>query len=521
MTSCIHTTTDTPLSEFFDNVFAVERLRGKSAKYVETYSRAIQWLQLAIGHEPTIADLSAPNIRKVMRTLHNAGCRHHWVSKMRARLSSMWKHAQRIGAVNDYQAVPMLDTTGKQRYLESPPEEGTVRHFYMSRYRATLTEATRQDVDAAVKALDKFLGRYACLAEVTTELLDKFGKWLKRHGRSSCRVLRYQATVRHVINAWDPKRFKRMPANPADYMPEPAPGTLRHFLEEAYIPQRLLTARDEDITHYRRCIRYLTNHLERDIELRELSDALVAGHLKWLLDTRGFNATSVNNHRCHILAVWRFAAEVGEIDHLPRVRKLKETRHEPDSWLPDEIVKLLEATERFKPRRWKLPIPIGAFWRCTLLIEWWTGVRCKTLFSLRREDVDLDNNLLYFRPEAMKNKRGKKFHIGDDCVQAIRTIWEPPRELLLPWPFCSRHIYVHWRKLQQLAGLRHNGRGMSRLHKLRRSVATQAAVNGGIHCAVALMSHSTSSVTIARYIDPSRMPAMDSREFMPALDLGE
>jgi len=300
-------------------------------------------------------------------------------------------------------------------------------------------------------------------------------------------------------------------------LPAPEIGSARHFLETEYIPQRMIDATEETKQNARRSWRYMFMHFGRDVRLDELSDSLVANHMAWLKSERGLRPASINGHRGAILMVWRFAAEQRLITTWPHVRKMKAWLHEPDSWSAEEIAKLVKATAVMREhRQWPGPVPLDAFWRCVLLVEWWTGVRIGSLLCIRRADIDREKRTIYFQPETMKNRHGKLFFVGADAVDAIRDIWQPKRELLLPWPLARDALWRQFRKLQAAAGLRHNGRSTSRLHKIRRSVATQAAVSGGKQCAIALMDHSSANVT-ARYIDPTRLPAMDATEFLPKL----
>lgn len=49
--------------------------------------------------------------------------------------------------------------------------------------------------------------------------------------------------------------------------------------------------------------------------------------------------------------------------------------------------------------------------------------------SIKREHVDLENGLIAVEAASQKNRRGKRYLVGPDAVEAIGKIWLPEREL--------------------------------------------------------------------------------------------
>jgi integrase len=263
----------------------------------------------------------------------------------------------------------------------------------------------------------------------------------------------------------------------------------------------------------------LYSHYGRDIQLSELDDALAADHLAWLKQNQKLAHCSINNgHRCTLFAVWRFAVELGLMDRDPRIRKLKELRHEPDSWDLPDVKRLVEATSIYAGQEWAGVVPKDAFWRAALLVEWWTALRIGSLFKIRQDNVNLQTGWLYVEPKTVKTGRGKKFRLGADAIEAVKAIWSPRRELLLPWPYRREVVWRHFLRIQRAAGVPDCSRAMQRFHKLRRTVATQAAIHAGMPAAIALLDHSGPEIT-RRYLDPSKMPGCDATEFLPKLNV--
>ncbi len=131
--------------------------------------------------------------------------------------------------------------------------------------------------------------------------------------------------------------------------------------------------------------------------------------------------------------------------------------------------------------------------------------------------MNLATGWLYVRPENQKNRRGKKFRVGQDAIAAIGEIVELRRELLFDWPYRREALSRHFRKLQTAAGLPESPLSNGRFHKMRRTSATMAMVHSGMPAAIALLDHSGPEVT-KRYLDPSKMPGTDATAFLPSLE---
>jgi len=511
-------TPNTPLRDFLRDVFHPQRLTTRVPVYAATYQTAIDWFARTLGREPLIGDLTTANVRRVMRYCADHGNREHWVRKMRDRLGTMWKYAQRLGIVSNYQAVSACEHHDERmRFLLTTPPADSVRGYYLTHRRGELRQMARQDNDAAVKNLDTFAGRYVMLSDVTAELLSDFAWWLALAGKSQSRQDRFCGAIRSIVHHHDPSRFRQEHVKP-EPLPTPPDGSVRHLFLTRYAPERMLDCTPRTVAACTRCVERLYEHYGRDVMLNELTDSLAADHFRWLKADRGLQHSSINStHRATLFAVWRFAVEIGLKDRDPRIRKLKELHHEPDSWDLDEVNRLLAATSIFAGSQWPGVVPRDAFWRALLLVEWWTALRLSSILQIKRANLNRETGWLYIDPSTAKNRRGKKLRLGDDALEAIAAIWEPDRELLFPWPLRRGAVWRHFRRLQKAAGLPDNcPLSTRRFHKLRRTVATYAAVHAGMPAAIALLDHSGPEIT-RRYLDPSKLAGTDATLFLPML----
>lgn len=422
--------------------------------------------------------------------------------------------------------------------LPSPdprPQPGRIplRQFFDQSFKpARLAGRCRGMIEshsAAIDWLARALSREPLLADLTRDNLAAVQRLVAAHGFSAthCRHMktRLSSMAKYawrigLLESWAPSRWLR--AIPTAELPAvkredpPQPGTLRHFFETEYVPTRLIGASPRTAPQFRKALRSLNEHVGHEVLLSELNDRMAADFFTWLL-SRGWCAVSVNGHRRMIFAVWRMAAERGQVPREPRVRKLKESLDPPDAWSEDETRALFDAPLRMDWPRHFGGIPAGPFFRAVLLVGYWTGLRRGTLLKLRRGDVNLETGWLRVPGTMMKNRQGKSFRLGADALAALRAIWLPERELLFPFPHRDPFFSACFRRILRAAGIPPSARrAMGQMHKLRRTVATLIAIRKGLYAASELLGHSSLAMT-KRYVDSSKLPGNDATELLPAL----
>lgn len=516
----LQVTTETFLSDYLDEVFLPQNGGKADRKYAQELRSAVKWLHIARVKRPRLRDLTRRKLTAMSQFMYESGYSHKWADKMLSRLSSLWRHAHDAGVLPRYTPFKTPARPEPQHpFLAAPPVMGTVRHFYIHEVRIGLRYPFLiRNCDTTVSNLDVTFGRFVRVREVKN-LLPDYSRALVLQGQSDAQVKLHTASLNLVLDKWETRKRRRYPR--MEPLPEAEVGTFRRFYEEKYRPQRMIDVSRKHLEDMDRAVRYLHEHYQRDISLRDITDNTFASHFAWLQNVKGLSNVTINSHRGILFAVWRHAYDRREVSELPRLKKLRIERNEPDSWNPAELAQLIKATDVMKShRRWSGPIPAEKWWSAFLLVAYWTGLRAGSLRTIQLKDVDIASRFIYIQPRNMKTRRGKRFRIGSDAATALGEIMDPPRDLLFPFAFGRRALWGQFRKIQKAAGLAHNGRSMSRLHKLRRSVATQAAVNAGMAAAIALLDHSGPEVT-KRYLDPSKLPGADATKFLPALELGE
>jgi integrase len=509
------------LRKFFEEIYCPLQLRGRSPDYVEIFRGAIIWFRRSLGREPTLQDLNRGAVQDVLGYVVESGRGRLRVKDIRKRIVALWRYAHAVGLVAEFDppALPQIQPPAPAWATEEP-QPGTLLYFYRQTYRpghvAGAGAGKRTIFDSAVNYLHTMAGRLVLLDEVDEALVNRLRAWLQASGIREPEAIKRANALRSIVRASRPDRLPLTARNQLrGELPPPEPGTLRHLFETAYRPQQLLDCTDVHRADCRRKLAMLRTLYGRDILVTELTDALLAEFLQKLL-AQGRQPSTVNSYRAHLVALWRFAHERGLLSTLPRVKKLKAHLEEPDAWSEGEAARILDAASRFD-RPPIAGIPAGKFWRALLLVDWWTAIRRKSLLGIRREDVDLASGWLYVPARRSKNRRGKRFRLGPDALDAIRDIWSPERELLFPWPAALKDISLQFNQILQRAGIpRSKRRNLSQFHKWRRTVATTAAARAGLPAAIALLDHSGPEVT-KRYIDPSKLPGNDATAFLPIL----
>jgi integrase len=430
-----------------------------------------------------------------------------------ARLAGLARRAWRVGLLPHWQPTRSVRVR-RRRALPAPP--GSLLAALAARELPGLNKQSRQgtkDRSCAVRLFGDWLKRPALPGDCTRENLRGYQQWLIDAGRLPETAACYASQVVSVARAIDPEQYPDRRYTIRTTTPTAA-GSLREFAEQIYRVERVVKPRQwwSMVTTFR--LLYL--FLGRELPLVELSNKIVVDFMAWLT-ARGQKPNSVNKHRAHLLAFWRYAEERGRIDTLPRVRKLRAPLDAPDAFTEEEIARIIAAPYLVNWTRRIEGIPAADYLHALLLVVYWTALRRRAIFALRCADLDLATGWLTVRGSAMKNGRGKRFRLGADALAALARIWRPERELIFPHVENSRFFYKRLNRVFEAAGVpRTTGRKLAKLHKIRRTSITLVAKYKGLVAAQEHAGHSSATMT-ARYIDPSFLPGQDATEYLPVV----
>lgn len=393
----------------------------------------------------------------------------------------------------------------------------TLRGFYQeivrpSLVRRQLSKSRLEEFETAVARFEIFCGADIPLEDITEDILTRFETYLFESAIGTNRYRTLRDALRQILSyrSRAPRQNNRF----RQPLPEASAGSLRLFFERVYLPHRLAGCAEVSVEQHRGVIHQLFKHYRRDILLRELSDDLASDHSQWIL-SQGRSAATVNRVLRHWFAVWRYAHELGHCETFPRLKKLPEQESCPDAWSREQLARIFAACKILR-NEVICGIPATLYWAGLLRTCYYSALRRRALFALTWEDVDLDEGVLTVPASVMKNRRGQKFHLGNDAVDALRQIEVPRREHLFPRTGSWKQLSQQFHRIVRAASIRKSSSHSPLFHKLRRSVATIIADTKGVAAASELLGHSATFVT-RRYVDRSQLKGHDFRDVLTPL----
>ncbi len=238
-------------------------------------------------------------------------------------------------------------------------------------------------------------------------------------------------------------------------------GTLMRFVEE------YLSARDVSPTYagtLRAHCRAFVRWHGRSIHIDEVKSDDVN---QWIAELRltKLKPSSVDGYRRNLLAVWRFAYEVGATDTPAlRVRRLKLPRQIVRAYTHHEIRKLLHAAAQLKGKH-RNGNKRADFWQALLHAAYSTALRRSDLLLVFRRDLDDCGTTT-----IVQSKTGGLIRVqfsSDALAHAARL--KCSNGLLLPWPYRRDALVPRFNAIKKLAGISYGS-----LKWLRRSAASYA-----------------------------------------------
>lgn len=513
------------LARYFGDVFLPQNPQIKQHSAAE-YGRDVRRLDVLAGRYVRLDEIDEAVIERYYKLMVKGGFKRDSARKRAAtvqRVVNFFEPGRLGGRSSAANRIREKKHCRPKRaaFLDQPPEQGTLAHFFTHVYSDSLigkSTSHLKNVSLALRRFDVMLGHYARFDELTAELFERFQCWMLDGGWSCYTANHERIYVQAVARAALPHKFGPKPRGWAGRLPElppAAPGSLREFFERTYVPLRLMDAAPFTIAQHRYDLARLHRHFQRDVLLTECTDELLAAYLKSQLD-RGISTVTMNTLRKRLLALTNFAHECGKIDTRPRVKKLKPHREAPDAWSAEELQRILATAAKLGRSR-QHAFHEGRFWTAYLLVGFQTALRRKTLLALRGKDVDLEAGILSVPALAMKNRRGQRFRLAPNAVDALRALRTKPEEFLLAWPYGTKYFETRFRYIISKAEVKPSARRTgSTAHKLRRTSATHVAMAGGMTAAMALLGHSASYVS-ELYVDASKLPASDFTRLLPTL----
>lgn len=281
--------------------------------------------------------------------------------------------------------------------------------------------------------------------------------------------------------------------------------TLWHLCETLFFPRKLEIGPDT-----RRQYRYALNDWARTLghepTLIDLDDDSLLVWMRALMDRRDprpLSPWTINERVGRVRSLWTWLAKRGLINTFPTCRRIPAPDPAPRAWTQEELARLFAAADLEGGLIGKVPARL--WWRARLAFHWFCGERKGAVDALRRDWVRLDSTPpVAIIPASVRKGRKKNavYHLPLPLVQALRAIWQPPRELMFESDRSDATYWKTWDRILKRAGLPTGRR--SKTQALRISHATWQKKLGG-DPTKALM-HSDPMTTIKHYIDAAFDP---------------
>lgn len=269
-----------------------------------------------------------------------------------------------------------------------------------------------------------------------------------------------------------------------------SPLTLSSYLATVYALQHEI--RPETQRQYEIAVRLFERWSGAPVPLLKLDPLRVSAWLRDLSATRA--PSTVRAKRVQLMLLWRAAADDGLCPQpLRRVRSVRVPQPDPVAWTHAEAERLLAACSRLQ--RWH---PCGlrrsAWFALAVRVAWDTGLRWGDLTALRVDQIT-EGGLV--RIKQAKVRRPLLCRLSPSTwALARQTVYDCPREVLLPWTGSHETFSQQVAHLVRLAGVR---RGTWKW--LRRGSATDVEL-AEAGSATAFLGHRPGSrVAAVNYLD--------------------
>ena len=284
--------------------------------------------------------------------------------------------------------------------------------------------------------------------------------------------------------------------------------TLFTFYESHYRPTRLEDASKETLRAFRNVLN-VWRVLTGDPPLKEITHSTLTHFRDCLTKRRGqkrgtkLSSQSIRRYFTCIECLLNKAGPAGYrnrdaanlIANPPWIKKPK-PEAKPVRVVTSEEMNAVYRTAATMNRP-RLPgFEPAAWWRALLVVARNTGLRRRTIFQMRIDQVDWDKGKLDLPPELLKAGRAFTLHLTTTALEHLRGI-RGVRELVFPWPHSETCFYKTFHRLQTAAGIprkEHFG-----LHDIRKTLGTVLWEDSPAAAQYAL-GHSSPEVTRRHYV---------------------
>lgn len=247
---------------------------------------------------------------------------------------------------------------------------------------------------------------------------------------------------------------------------------ITEFFEGKYRIHRLRGKSPNTVRLYRSSLRLLDKVVGRPATLEDLTDDTIALVMQNVLD-RGGSPYTANKERSQLLAIWRYAAQLGLISRWPTVLPEKQPERAPKAWLLEDVTKLLKTIQALDGSVGSVPARL--WWLGLIYVCLDTGER---IGAVKQATWDmLEHGWLLIPAEHRKGgKRDRRYRLSEDTLQVLEKMRPYCTREIFPWPYTATYLWNRYDKILQKAGLPHGPK--DKFHRCRKTLGSVAYAAG-------------------------------------------
>jgi len=267
------------------------------------------------------------------------------------------------------------------------------------------------------------------------------------------------------------------------------------FLRTVYAPHRLgLSAATQQ--QYSIACRSLERFSGHSVAVGDLSDELI---LSWLsARLKQVSPRTVKRERGDLLTLWRFATKKKYCQPPLDIPPVKVPRKLPVSWRLTDVEAILSTCRRLPGRMRGTEIRRSAWWSSLIFFLYDSGARIQAALTLPSRALCIAERYAVLPAESSKTGCEQICNLSDQTIAAIAAHYSPARELIWPYEYGRRQIWVQFKAILKRAELPVDRYHM--FHCFRRTSGSLLQANGGDACSH--LGHSSPAITRRHYLDP-------------------
>ena len=240
--------------------------------------------------------------------------------------------------------------------------------------------------------------------------------------------------------------------------------------------------------------------------LKSLTDEQVCS---WLSSrSKLASKQTVKRERGDLLRMWRWAAKQGWCRPPGEIPSVKLARTVPRAWSANQIALCIRICSEMRGTISGTKIPLSEWWIALLLFIFDTGSRIGAALSVDlTTELCLDRCCVVLSELSAKTDSEQILCLSLQTCKAIQRLLHKIQECsvgratgkLFPWVTDRSRVFAGFRKIRAEAGFPKRREGF---HRIRKSHATYITAACGIETASRQMGHTTTAMTLAKYVDP-------------------